>query len=791
MPPRPSRLPADLAAPPSEAVSEALSAAPSASSVSAAAAASAAPSPRAAAAARPEPPEAPPGLSHLQFGLGGTRVPVVLQTEAAECGLACLAMLLAAHGAHVDLATLRSRHGPLPHGMTLEDFVNIAEHEQLGTRAVQLGMKELPELRLPAMLHWDMGHFVVLVALRGDQCVVHDPAVGERVLGRKALAKHFTGIAVEAWPGSDFAPREEAQTLSIRRLAGRVHGLWGTLWKVLAISLALEGLALLAPLFTQWVVDQVIVARDTQLLATLGIGFALLLGLQNLLGLVRAWVLLRVGTQLRVQWRSNVLAHLMRLPLDYFARRHLGDLVSRLDAVAHIQKVLTGTFVEAALDGLMVVLTLGLMLLYSPLLAAVSAAGVGLYALLRALLYRPLRAASADHLVRAALESSHLLETLRGIRTIRLFARQGERLAGWQSLMVSDVNAELQVQRLDILYQTARRLLSGGFALAVVWLGAHQVMAGALSVGMLLAFIAYREQFANRAMELVNKWYEFKMLGLDAQRLADIVLTPAEAPSSAGRPGRGPQLLRPQAPPRIDLAQLRFRYSPTGPEVLAGLDLSIPAGQSVAIAGASGCGKSTLVQLLLGVYAPTGGTVRVNGVALAPDALEHWRQQIGTVMQDDVLFAGTIAENIGFFDPRLDMDQVQACARLAAVHEDIAALPMGYFTVVGDMGAALSGGQKQRVLLARALYRRPRVLVLDEATSQLDVAREADIGQAIARLPMTRIVVAHRPQTLALVDRVVELRDGRVHIDEPAAAYQRRLRLAAGQPPGRGPEARS
>jgi len=322
----------------------------------------------------------------LRFGLG-QRVPMVLQTEASECGLACLAMLLGAHGAHTDLATLRSRHGAMPHGLTVEDFVNFAEREQLGTRAVQLDMAELPQLRLPAMLHWDMGHFVVLVALRGDQCVVHDPAVGERVLSRRALRKHFTGVAVEAWPASDFKPREEAQSLSIARLAGRVSGLWPTVWRVLAISLALEALALLAPLFTQWVVDHVIVARDTHLLTTLGLGFLLMLGLQQVLALLRAWVLLKVGTQLRVQWRSNVLAHMMRLPLDYFARRHLGDLVSRFDSVGNIQKVLTGTFVEAAIDGLMVLLTLGLMLMYSPLLAGLSVLAVLLYGGLRAALY--------------------------------------------------------------------------------------------------------------------------------------------------------------------------------------------------------------------------------------------------------------------------------------------------------------------------------------------------------------------------------------------------------------------
>ncbi|MEK8026134.1 peptidase domain-containing ABC transporter [Pseudaquabacterium rugosum] len=709
--------------------------------------------------------------ARLQWG-GGRRVPVLLQTEASECGLACLGMLLGAHGVSTDLPTLRGRHGPVPHGMSVADFVDMAEREQLVTRAVQLEMSDLPQLRLPAMLHWDMAHFVVLVALRGRQAVIHDPAIGERTLGLDEFGEHFTGVAVEAWPAGGFARRDEARAVSLRQLVGRVSGLGATLWRVLALSLAVEALALLSPLFAQWVVDHVIVARDASLLTTLGLGFVLVLLIQQGLQLMRSWVLLRVGTQLRVQWRSNVLSHLMRLPLDYFARRHLGDLMSRFESVGNIQRVLTSTFVEAGIDGLMVLLTFGLMLAYSPVLAGFAALSVVLYAVLRQALYGPSRAAASDRLIRAALEQSHLLESLRGMRAIRLFARQHERLASWQSLMVADVNADVRAQRLDVIYQAARRTLSGAAALGLMWLGARSVMAGELTVGMLLAFVAYRTQFDTRATELINRWFELRMLGLDAQRLGDIVLTPTEPEQR--RPRREPAAGA-TAPPAITLQALGFRYAGTGPDVLADIDLHIPAGQSVAIAGPSGCGKSTLVQLLLGIFTPTQGQVLIDGRALESSAVQAWRRQVGTVMQDDVLFAGTIAENIAFFDPRPDTARIESCARLAEVHEDVTALPMGYHTLVGDMGAALSGGQKQRVLLARALYGRPRVLVLDEATSQLDVAREARIGQAIAAMSLTRIVVAHRPQTLALVDRVIELRDGRIVHDESSAEHLARL----------------
>jgi ATP-binding cassette, subfamily B, bacterial CvaB/MchF/RaxB len=709
-------------------------------------------------------------LDRLATGLR-PRIPVLLQTEASECGLACIGMLLARFGTVTDLATLRGRHGAMPQGMTVADIVRVASQEQLATRAVRLKLREISNLRLPCILHWDLGHFVVLTRISGDSYEIIDPAFGERTLKKSELSPRFSGIAIEAWPNPGFKPKDEAQRVSYAQLIGQVSGLWPTLWRVMALSLGLEVLTLVAPLFMQGVVDHVLVSRDVSLLGTLGVGFLLLLVFEQFLSVVRSWLLLRVSAQLRVQWRSNVLAHLMRLPLDYFARRHLGDVMSRYGSIGTIQDVLTSVVVETALDGLMVVLALSLMFLYSPMLTGVAVLAVALYVAVRLAWYGPLRRATAERIVRSAAESSHLLETVRGMRTIRLFARQEERLGAWQSLMVADLNAKIQIQKLEIGYRLARRTLSGVFALLLLWLGAREVMAGQFSVGMLLAFLAYRGQFDSRFSALVDTVFELRILSLDAQRLADIVLTPAESDTR----GRGVPTLT--GPPTITFDEVRFRYAAGSPEVLAGLNLHVPGGQAVAIAGSSGCGKSTLVSLLLGVYKPTQGRILINGQPLDSIGLDAWRAQVGTVMQDDVLFAGSIAENIAFFDSGIDRAWVEQCARSAAIHDDIMGLPMGYQTLVGDMGTSLSGGQKQRVLLARALYRRPQVLILDEATSHLDVAREAEVGHAIAAMPLTRIVVAHRPQTLALVDRVVALHQGQVQRDELAADYRQRHAL--------------
>lgn len=714
-------------------------------------------------------------LDRLQLGWG-TRIPVILQTEASECGLACMAMLLAQHGTITDVATLRSRHGAVPQGMTLLDLARVAKAEQLTTRAVRVDLKDLKQLRLPAILHWRMGHFVVLRGINGHKYDVIDPAHGERVFSQEDMSREFTGVAMEAWPANDFVAKKEAQNVSLKALVGRIGGLWPTLWRVLAVSLTLEVLGLVSPLFMQWVVDDVVVSRDVSLLTTLTLGFLLLLVIQQLFSLMRSWLVLKVGTQLRVQWRSNVLSHMLMLPLDYFARRHLGDVMSRFDSVDRIQKVLTDAFVEAVLDGLMVVLTLVLMLLYSPVLTAIAVLSVLLYAGVRWLWFGPMRQAMAEHLVRNANEESYLLETIRGMRTIRLFSRHAERLGAWQTLMVADVNANLKVQKLEVFYRLMRGTLSGAFALLLLWWGARDVMAGTISVGMLLAFLAYRNQFDSRFTELINKWVDLRMLGLDAQRLADIVLTTPETESTTLTSKLSLK------PPAIEINDLHFRYSEGTPDVLEGLSLNIPSGQSIAIAGASGGGKTTLVNILLGVYKPQRGSIRIDGVPLEQMGVAQWRAQVATVMQDDVLFAGSIADNISFFDPAPDVEWLEDCAEMAAIHDDICMMPMAYQTLVGDMGSTLSGGQKQRVLLARALYRRPRVLILDEATSHLDIAREMDVNNAIASMPLTRIVIAHRQQTLASVDRVIELENGGVLRDETAQEFAQRMTQAT---PGR------
>ena len=697
--------------------------------------------------------------SGLRLGWRAHRVPLVLQTEAAECGLACLAMVAGAHGLDSDLPTLRQRFSLSLKGVNLLDLVRMAEELRLHARALRAEIDDLAQLALPCILHWDLNHFVVLVGVRRGVATIHDPAHGVRQLKLEQVSRHFTGIVLELQPAADFVARVERRHVSLRQLLGRVTGLRRSLAQIFALALALEVFVLLSPFLLQWVVDDVLVSADRDLLVTLGVGFGLLVLLQAATAAIRSWAVLVLSATLNLQWLANVFAHLLRLPVEWFEKRHIGDIWSRFFAVQQIQKTLTTSFIEAVLDGALVVLTLAMMLVYSLRLSAVALAAVGAYALLRWAFFRPLRNATEEALVHEAKQSSHFLESLRGVQAIKQFNAQADRQSRFTSLVVDTMNAGIAGRKLELLFTSLHRLLFGLERVAVVWIGALLVLDQRFSVGMLFAFLAYKEQFATRVSALIDKVVDLKMLRLQGERLADIVLTAPEQTEASGIGRRLPEM------PAIELRDLRFRYSDGEPEVLAGVSLRIEPGESVAIVGPSGCGKTTLLKLILGIHAPTGGELLVGGMPLAQVGLQAWRGVVGVVMQDEPLFSGSIAENISFFDLRPDLDWVMHCARVASVHDDIDAMPMGYHTLIGDMGSSLSGGQRQRILLARALYRRPRILLLDEATSALDVDGERLVNQAVRQLALTRIIVAHRPETIASASRVIALQAGRVAQD--------------------------
>ena len=721
-------------------------------------------------------------LEELNLGWG-TRLPMILQTEAAECGLACLGMVVGYYGYHSDLAQLRRRFGLSLKGAALKDVVRIADQLGLASRPVRLELEELALLKTPCILHWDLNHFVVLKSVGRSGMVIHDPGVGVRRLSPSELSKHFTGVALELTPIGGFEPAQAAPRVRVRALLGRLVGLKGSLGQLFLLALAIEVFTVVSPFFMQWVVDHALVTADRDLLLTLALGFSLLLLIKTSVSAMRGWMLIALGASLKVQGRANLFSHLISLPAAYFETRYLGDVMSRFGSQETILQAITTDVVEALLDGLMASITLIVMFVFAPVLAMVVLAGASLYGVLRWVSYTPLRQASAEAIVWAARRDSHFLETMRGIKTIKLLNGQEGRRSHWLNLLIETINRQLTTQKLQLLFRTGNSLLIGSLAILIVWLGAQRVLENTFSVGMLLAFIMYKDQFLDRVSNLINKALDLQMLGLHAERLADIALTQPEP--------RDPSvdLSGERVPVSIEVRNLRFRYSENDPWVLDGLDFRVEAGESVAIAGASGCGKTTLLKLLASLLQPTEGEILVDGQPLPRIGVERYRSRIGVVMQDDQLFAGSIADNISFFSERPDPTRIEECAKLAAVHDDILAMPMGYNTLIGDMGTVLSGGQKQRVLIARALYHRPGILLLDEATSHLDVSREKSVNEAIVDTRVTRIIVAHRPETICSADRVIVLDHGKlakdlqVLVDKRPARWRKRIagKAAKGQ----------
>jgi ATP-binding cassette, subfamily B, bacterial CvaB/MchF/RaxB len=694
---------------------------------------------------------------------------VIIQSEASECALASLAMVCSAHGLQVDLADLRRRFAVSIKGATMQQLVQYADGLNFSSRPLRLELDELNQLQLPCILHWGLNHFVVLAKVRQNRwgkghVIIYDPAVGERRVTMEDVSRHFTGVALELTPNASFEPSDQRQRVSLAALTGKVLGLKRSMFQIFALALVLQLFAIAAPLLNQLVVDDAIATYDKDLLSVLIVGFALLLLIQTLLGLARSWMVMALSMSLSLQWTSNVFSHLLKLPIEYFEKRHLGDVVSRFGSVGTIQKTLTSSLIEAVLDGLMSIAALGMMLLYSPTLTAVVVGAVVIYALLRWAMYKPFRDASAERLVVAAKENTHFLESLRAITPLKLFGRENERRARWQNLLIDVQNRDIKTAKMGIAFSTANTFISGIENLAVLWLGAGLAMQtstngvsgqSSFTIGMLFAFISYKGQFSSRMATLINYFVEIKMLGLHAERLADIALTEPEKDTVADNTLQ-------HLEPKIELKNVSFRYGEGEPWLLKETNLALNAGESVAIVGASGCGKTTLLKLILGLRQPVEGEILYGGIPVKQLGLQNFRKLIGTVMQEDVLLAGSIAENISFFDVHFDMERVQACGNLAAVHEDIARMPMGYQTLVGDMGSALSGGQKQRVLLARALYKQPKVLALDEATSHLDITNEKRVTQTLAQMSLTRIIVAHRPETIAAAQRVIALENGKI-----------------------------
>jgi ATP-binding cassette, subfamily B, bacterial CvaB/MchF/RaxB len=686
----------------------------------------------------------------LNFG-GQGRLPVIQQTEAAECGLACLAMISSYHGRRIDLNTLRRRHPVSLKGATLRALIQVASQMHFVCRPVRFELGHLRRLHMPTIVHWDMNHFVVLKSVTRRGILVHDPASGKRLFPIAEASKHLTGVALELSPSEGFRPKDERARLPFSTFWTQLRGSRHALVQILILSAVLEIFVIASPFYLQLTIDEVIARGDADLLFVLALGFGLLAAIKVGSTAIRSLVILVVQNVLHFEIGARLFHHLVRLPIAYFEKRHIGDILSRFNSIEPIRSALAEGMIGATIDGLMALATLAMIFVYSTQLALVVLAAFVLYAVVRLGLYRLLRERSLATIEAKAHENSTFIETLRAVQSLKIFNREGDRETQWLNRYGDVVSANVRLGRAKIAFATINDALFGLENVVTIYLAARLALSNSLTIGMIFAFMSYKQHFTEKAVQLVEKALDFRILELHLERLADIALSPLE---------RGhDQVLAytRQIRGRIELRNVFFRYAETEPFVLEDINFIIEPGEFVAVMGPSGAGKTTLIKIMLGLLEPTRGEVLIDGVPLSTIGPRAYREHVGAVMQEDQLLSGSVADNICFFDPSFDQDRMIQCTQLAGIHEEIMAMPMSYNSLIGDMGSSLSGGQKQRVVLARALYRLPRILFLDEGTAHLDVENEIKINDALKRLQMTRISVAHRPEISGGANRTLRI----------------------------------
>lgn len=684
------------------------------------------------------------------------RVPVILQMTPHECGAACLAMVLSYFGRETTLSECRRHVRSGRDGLTARAIAQGARDLGLRVRALSLQPDALAQVQAPAILHWNFEHFLVLERWTPRFVDVVDPALGRRRLTAEEFNAGFTGVILLMEPGAGFQRQRAQNKLSwysyLRHLL-QTQGTAGMVAQVLSISALLQVLGLIFPLFTMILVDTILPQQDVSALTLLASGLVVLVISQVVFGYLRSALALYLETRLDVEVMLGFFEHMLRLPFRFFQERTSGDLLMRLGSISIIREELTGQTVAAILDAALVVVYLAILMVWQPLFGFVVLAFGAVQVALMLASTRRLYELTERSIAAQAESQSYLVEALSGIATLKVAASEDRALGFWSNLFFKQLNVSLRRSHLGMLVETGRDVLDSLAPVALLWIGAVQVLNGTMSLGTMLAVSTLGMSFLGPLASLVSTAQQAHLIGAHLERIADVFETQPEQDTQAVRAA-------PELTGHMEIRNAGFRYHPNAPWAIRNCTVVIEPGQKIAIVGRSGSGKSTLAMLLLGLYPLDEGEIRYDGFVLSRMNYRSVRSQIGVVLQDPALFSGSIRRNIASHDPALSLDAIVEAAELAAIHEEIAALPMGYETVIAQGGIDLAGGQRQRLALARALATEPAILILDEATSHLDAITEGIVDQNLSDLQCTRIVIAHRLSTVRNADLILVLEEG-------------------------------
>lgn len=686
-------------------------------------------------------------------GMRWQRVPELTQMDVTECGAACLAMILNYYGCKIGVADVRNRCGVGRDGLSALTIVKAARAYGLRVRAISLSHNDLRFVRLPAIVHWDFNHFIVVERWSDRTVEVVDPALGRRRLTAQEFDERFTGVVIELEPGVHFSRESASHHISLWTYLRYVFRLPSFIVQLVAASLLLQLLGLGIPLLTKVFVDEIIPGNLANLIPIIGLGILVIALTQFVTALLRSSLLIYLQAKVDMQMMIGFFEHLLTLPYHFFQQRSSGDLLSRLASNITIRDLLTNQIISTLLDGSTVMVYLVILLTQSvPLTLIALLIGTLQIALLFATT-RIIHDLTKRDLVAQGKAQGYMAEVLMGIATVKAAGAEQRALHRWSNLFYAHLNASVPRDYLSAVLSNIMSTLSMLAPLLLLWIGTMQVLNGSMSVGTMLALNALAVAFLLPLTSLANSGQQLQLVRAHFERIADVVeAEPEQDIQAVTQP--------PQLHGQIELRHVSFRYDPHAPLVLHDLNLSIQAGQKVALVGRTGSGKSTLGKLLLGLYLPTEGEILYDSVPLRGLDYRAVRSQFGVVLQESTLFNGSVRENIALNDPDMAMDQIIKAAQAAAIHEDIACMPMEYETVVAESGNALSGGQKQRIAIARALASSPTILLFDEATSHLDAVTEQVVEQNLNDLACTRIIIAHRLSTVRSADLILVLDEG-------------------------------
>jgi ATP-binding cassette subfamily B protein RaxB len=687
----------------------------------------------------------------------GHRTPVILQMEGSECGLACLAMVSGFHGGERDLSRVRQMVGWSGQGGNLETLADAATILGFNSQAMRCEPEHLVEIKAPCILHWGMQHFVVLTEVRKKGIVIHDPAYGRSQVPWVEVGKFFTGVAFTLEPNENFAPMQRLKTDSLFKIL-QLKRWRSDIAHLLLLSTSVEIIGLLILFQQKLSIDAAIAGSDSTLIWILGFSFLVLLLIQRSVSLLKSWLMTVFTAKIGLDLRGRFTEMLHGKPAEFFATRRASDIFTRSKSTDYVETALGAGLVGGLLDALTSGLLLAMLVLIAPALALVCL--IAFFCNVAATVW--IQSLMIDrtrwHLVCKSIADSTLMENIRAALSLRVAGRERDRIAIWKAAVVDAANAMLSVSRLTSVSQEIKLAITGVEAIVSVAFGAHLLITAQITLGTLFLFFSIKFLFMARVNSSIEYLLSLRNMKPYIERAADVLKDDLPSLANKERIANAKcRLVRSDQAPEITLVNLGYRFSSSEPFLFRGLNLTIRAGESLAITGESGCGKSTLLKIVSGLIQPTEGQVLIDGVDLSALRAQELARVMGCVMQEDQLFSGSIAENIALFSKPIRMEKVIECTRTVGMHRVIESMPMEYMTLCGDTAGGLSGGQKQRLYIARALYQNPKLLILDEATSHLDERSEQFVSEAIKRMQITRIVVAHRKETIEKADRMVRL----------------------------------